>query len=528
MKSIQYKADYFSKIILDYISQKQEIEQFYTAFPNIENFNNQIALKSKCFSKSNRETLVTSLKHQYKNIKTSKKTKDNIEFLLKKNTFTITTGHQLNLFTGPLYFLYKIISVINLCEELKIEYPKQKFVPIYWMATEDHDFEEIQYFNFKDKKIIWKQDSSGAVGRLTTKSLKKVFEEVKLLFGSSTNGKKLIKLFKESYLEHNNLTDATRFLANELFKNYGLVIIDADKKDLKQSFAPIVKDELLKQTAFKEITKTNEILGQNYKTPVNPRKINLFYLTNILRERIIFENNIYKINNTNIQFTKEEIIKEIEQYPERFSPNVIMRPLYQEIILPNLCYIGGGGELAYWLELKYYFKKTIIPFPILLLRNSALIISKKQFKKLERLNITIDELFLAQNKLINKKIKENSNLNLDFSKQKLFLQKQFNELKTIAKKTDKSFIGAVKAQEKKQLNGLNNLEKRLLKAENRKLKDLVNRIEMIQNELFPKQSLQERHLNFSELYLEYGEELIPLLKEQLTPLEIKFSILAFN
>ena len=202
-----------------------------------------------------------------------------------------------------------------------------------------------------------------------------------------------------------------------------------------------------------------------------------------------------------------------------------MRPLYQEVILPNLCYIGGGGELAYWLELKDYFEKVEVPFPILLLRISALLISEKQSKKLEKLNITPEELFLKQQELINKKVTEKSDVIIDFSEQRNQIDTHFKKMEKIACQTDKSFIGAVQAQKQKQINGLNNLEKRLLKAERRVHKDFVDRIVLLQDELFPKKSLQERNTNFSEFYLEYGDQLIPKLKEALQPLGGEFTII---
>ncbi|HMB64790.1 MAG TPA: bacillithiol biosynthesis BshC, partial [Eudoraea sp.] len=207
--------------------------------------------------------------------------------------------------------------------------------------------------------------------------------------------------------------------------------------------------------------------------------------------------------------------------------NVIARPLYQEVILPNLCYIGGGGELAYWLELKSSFDAMKVPFPILLLRNSAMVITEKQHKKLEKLNIKTADLFLKQSSLINKKIREISNIDIDFSPQKEYLRQQFEALYDLAEKTDKSFLGAVKAQEARQKKGLEHLEKRLLKAQKRKLKDQVVRLTAIQNELFPNQSLQERHLNFSELYLEIGPQLIPVLLDALIPLQAEFLVLRY-
>ncbi len=508
----------------DYLDEKTNLNVLYKRFPKLENFSEQIQEKQNNFPLDNRKILIDSLKKQYVNLKTSETTSNNINLLEKENTFTITTGHQLNLFTGPLYFLYKIISTINLCEQLKKEYPNQNFVPIYWMATEDHDFEEINHFWFKGKKISWQKESFGPVGRLSTDGLKEVFEQFSTELGIGENATYLKDLFKKGYLEHSNLADATRYIANEIFKEKGLVILDGDDKNLKQLFIPYAKEELVNQTSSEEVLKTNELLTK-YKIQVNPREINLFYIEDNLRERIVFEDNSYKVLNTNYAFSESEILVELENHPEKFSPNVILRPLYQEVILPNLCYIGGGGELAYWLELKSNFEANHVTFPMLLLRNSVLIATQKQAEKADKLELTWTDLFSKQQDLISNKTKELSNFDIDFTSQKEHLKKQFENLYEIAAKTDKSFIGAVKAQETKQIKGLENLEKRLLKAEKRSLAEKLERITSLQDELFPKQSLQERKANFSEYYLEFGTELIDKLFEELKPLENEFSIL---
>jgi bacillithiol synthase len=521
------KTGYYTSLICDYLDEKPELQPFYNRFPKLENFKPQ--LEEKNFSKQSRQILVSTLRKQYQNTEVSDLTNLHIDLLKESNTFTITTGHQLNLFSGSLYFLYKIVSTINLAKQLKEAYPDYNFVPIYWMATEDHDFEEINYFNFKGKKIRWNKDSKGAVGELSTEGLEAVFELFVKELGGSKNANDLKNLFSKSYLEHNNLADATRFLANELFRDYGLVIVDANAVELKKQFVPFMEDELVNQTSFESVTKTNqqinELPNQPYGIQVNPREINLFYLNENLRERIVFEDGVYKVNGTKISWSKRAILKHINEVPERFSPNVIMRPLYQEVILPNLCYIGGGGELAYWFQLKDYFDKVEVPFPILLLRNSVLIQTESQHKKLQQLNISKETIFLKRHSFINKKVREISNIDIDFSSQRNHLKQQFEELYKLAEQTDKSFLGAVKSQEVKQIKGLENLEKRLLKAQKKKLSDQVFRMTEVQNELFPGQSLQERNTNFSEFYLEYGESLIPKLIENLEPLKGEFLML---
>lgn len=525
MFSIPYsQTGYFSKLMIDYLNQDNRLTSLYHRFPTLEHFKLQIEDKKQAFSIEKRKILVERLVSQYQSIDTSNSTLQHIRALENENSFTIVTGHQLNLFTGPLYFLYKIISVINLCKELKKTYPEQNFVPVYWMATEDHDFEEINFFNFNRIKFHWNKEASGPVGRLNTDGLEAVFEQFKQHLPLGNNAKKLANLFEKAYLQHNNLTDATRFLANELFKNEGLVIIDGDDAQLKKLFTPHVKEELLHQSAIKEVEKSYPVLN-DYLIQVNPREINLFYIENNLRERIVFEEHQYKVLNTDLKFSREEILDLVDSNPEKFSPNAILRPLYQEVILPNLCYIGGGGELAYWLELKKVFELHHTTFPMLLLRNSVLLATEKQNNKREKLDLTWEELFLKTQPFTQKKTHDLSEKAFDFDQQKAFLRKQFNDLVALTQKTHPSFLGAVKAQEQKQIKGLENLEKRYFKAERLKNQDELERMLDLKIALFPNNSLQERVDNFSTLYAEFGQEMIDILLEKLNPLDQNYSII---
>jgi bacillithiol biosynthesis cysteine-adding enzyme BshC len=288
--------------------------------------------------------LANTLKAQYQEITTTAETSRNIELLRKDNSFTITTGHQLNIGTGPLYFIYKIISTINLCKQLQEAYPEQHFVPVYWMATEDHDLEEINHLYVKNKKVVWNKQGTGAVGRMQVEDMAEVIAEINQLLGNSTHTNELIALFEAAYQPHLTLTEATRILANILFGGYGLVILDGDDPSLKSLFTPYIQAELQAQFSHSAVSTTTSLM-KGYKIQVNPREINLFYLEKNLRERIVLENDRYKVLNTALEFSAVEMQQLVENQPEKFSPNVLLRPLYQEVILPNLCYIGGGGEL---------------------------------------------------------------------------------------------------------------------------------------------------------------------------------------
>ena len=525
------ETGYFSEFITDYLSQKAELRCLYHRFPLATNFPAQIKEKQAHYSAENRDILAQALERQYKNLSISKETYQNIEALRQENTFTITTGHQLSLFTGPLYFIYKIVTTIVSCQQLKKLYPQYNFVPIYWMATEDHDFEEINHFSFRGQKLSWHAEQSGMVGDFSTEGLERISHILKVLLGKSHQGQYLASLFERAYEQHKTLASATRYLVNELFTPYGLVIIDGNDKSLKELLVPYFKRELLKNASHKEVEKTLAYIksvNKNYPEQVHPREINIFYVKDGIRERIVKDEQGYTVLNTSIRFSEEEILRHLECFPEYFSPNVILRPLYQEVILPNLAYIGGGGEIAYWLELKDMFALYKVPFPMLMLRNSVLLISEAQEKKLHKLGLTHHDIFLKNNILENKITQRLSEYPIDFSAQRAYLQEHFAQLHQIAAHTDKSFLGAVKAQEAKQLKGLDNLEKRLLKAQKKKYRETLDRVIDLRVSLFPKESLQERVDNFSEYMIESQGQFIDTLVKHLSPFDFRFVILSYE
>ncbi len=524
---IDYRnTGYFSKLICDYLDQKPELQKYYNRFPSIENFKAQIEDR-KPFQKEQRELLAEVLTEQYQSITSEKeKTTQNILQLRDSNTFTVVTGHQLNIFTGPLYFIYKIISTINLCKQLKEQYPDFNFVPVYWMASEDHDFAEINYINFKGEKLVWRKQDGGPVGRFSTDGLKEIIEELAQKMGPGTFANQFTELLKSSYLDSHTLAAATRQLTHSLFGDDGLVVIDGDDAKLKKSMIPHFKRELFEGVSHREVSQTSSTLQQEYFEQVHPREINLFYILDGVRERIVNNGNRWEVLETSISFTKEEIEQELINHPESFSPNVILRPLYQEVILPNLAYIGGGGELAYWFQLKGMFKAFDVPFPILSLRNSVLWVDEKSDKQIEKLEISVDQLFRPIEDAKGDFVKERAPLDMELEPYEQKLQQMFDDLEEVANLTDRSMLGAVNAQRQKQLNGLENLKKKLVKAEKKRQEVSMSRFNKLHETLFPNGSLQERYSNLSELYMEYGNSFISTLKSRLNPLDFRFMVLA--
>ncbi|PKP51371.1 MAG: bacillithiol biosynthesis cysteine-adding enzyme BshC [Bacteroidetes bacterium HGW-Bacteroidetes-12] len=518
------QTGYFSKLITDYLAGNKKLNPFINQPFNLDAFKTLIQQRKE--TKTDRNTLVQALENQYKNIATSDFTKTNIQQLKNENCFTITTGHQLNLFTGPLYFIYKIISVINLAKELKRAYPENDFVPVYWMATEDHDFEEVNHFSLLGNKINISKTQDGAVGRMKLTNVDDVLQEIKTALEGRNGAEQIIELFQQFYTSDKTFTEAIRALVNHLFDKYGLVIIDGDDATLKQTMFPYFENELVYQKNASFVEKTSHLLTElSYKTQLTPREINLFYLDNQIRERIVFEENKYKVLNTKLEFSKAQILEELKNYPEKFSPNVVLRPLYQEVILPNLAYIGGGGELAYWFQLKAMFDANNVFFPMLVLRNSVLIVDGGSCKKISKLNLTMKQLFLETEELIKTYLKDNASISLDMNEEEKLVEGVFTKIGLKAFKVDASLEALVKAELQKSLKSLENIAARLVKAEKQKEDIAVNQIRGIKDKLFPNGSLQERQDNLSMLLLFYGEPFLDELLLHLNPLEKEFVVL---
>jgi bacillithiol biosynthesis cysteine-adding enzyme BshC len=526
----------FSKLFLDYINGDPVLRKLYAYEPKIESFQQVIDDKSK--ENTNRSLLVTVLMEQYSTVEACDLQKTNIELLLNKNTFTVCTGHQLCLFTGPLYFIYKIISTINLTETLKKNYPEYNFVPVYWMASEDHDFAEIQSINLFGKKISWNIDAKGAVGKLKTDSLNLVIDELKQILGESENSKELIQLFTDAYLKNSNLSDATRYMVHKLFSDYGLVILDGNDSRLKNEFSEIIKDDIINNTNYKLVNETiSELEKAGFKAQVNPREINCFYMIDNIRERIEHIHNTaleegrrdeFNVVNTSITFTKDQLLNELTDHPERFSPNVVLRPVYQQKILPNLAYIGGPGELAYWLEYKRMFDHHNINFPVLIPRNFALLTDEKTNQQIQKLGFIINELFKDVDVLIKEFVNKNANSELSLKEQEEKITNVFAEVSQKAMAVDVTLKGSVEAELQKALNAIKNIESKLVRSEKQKQETSIKQIKKVKEKFFPEGALQERYENMAPYYLRSGKQLIADLKEQFDPLDYELSILTLN
>lgn len=514
----------FTKIVIDYVNASPSLQDFYEHPVNLEGIKSAITARKKF--NTNRQLLHNQFSNQYANFKDCEAIKGNIRALLSENTFTICTAHQPNIFTGHLYFVYKILHTIKLAESLKKELPEYNFVPVFFMGSEDADLEELNHIVIDGEKYSWDTTQTGAVGRMKVdSSLLQLIEKISGRLSVEKYGSEIIALLKNCYVQNSTIEEATFLFVHNLFKQYGLLVFLPDSAAFKKEMLTIFEDDIFNHTSSKIVQQSSEKLAENYKAQAYPREINLFYLKDNLRNRIVRVNDHFVIHNTEIVFTKEEIQKELKEYPERFSPNVILRGLFQEVMLPDVAWIGGGGELAYWLQLKDLFKNYSVPYPVLIVRNSFLIIDEKYDLLLNKLNLFAGDLLKGKENLLNEIVNKGSHSVLNLNKEKKEFENIYYQVKEVVKRIDITLEQHTASLEKKQMKKLDALEKKMLRAEKRKFTVQKAQLDKLFNALFPGDGLQERTENFMLFYSKWGNEFFDILYEYSLSLRQEFCII---
>lgn len=517
------KIPQLAKTDVAYAVGDTRLRPFFTYEPVLAQLAEALAEKAK--SNFPRADIVAVLEQQYSGLPLQPKVREHILALGNPDTFTVVTAHQPSLFLGPLYFLYKAITTLNLAAAAQMTTGKT-IVPVFVLGSEDHDLDELNKINLFNKKIVWHSPETGAVGSMSTSSLEPVLSELKGILGESEAAQQLFVRVETAYTGQPTIAAATRALLHDLFGRFGLVVLDMNHPTLKRHFIPVLTAELLEQPAARLVGDTIAQLNElGFKTQASPRDINLFYMHGGFRERIVLEQGLYKVLNTDLQFSKEAILDEVAQHPERFSPNVVLRPLYQEMVLPNLAYVGGGGELAYWLERKSLFQHFNVPLPMLLRRNSALWIDRDSVKKLVRFNFGALRLFEDTDTLLRAYVAANAEADVHLDEEITTLRSIFERIAQKAAVVDPTLEKAVRADEVKAVGTIEQWESRLVRAEKQKHEVTLNQIRALREKLFPGGGLQERSDNFMPYLLKYGEGWLDTLVEHLQPFDGGLAVL---
>ena len=456
-----------------YWSNFVELKDFYNRPPLYSEIEQQIREKKENYS--NRKLVYDSIKSDYSQTILTLSQRSNLALLEDENTFTICIAHQPNLFGGPLYFLFKIVSGISLATTLTQKFPSYRFVPIYYCGEEDHDFAEINHINIFNQKIEWQKESTGPVGRNTLDGISECVSQLKNICVREKYTNDFFKTLDENWSNFNNYHDFYFWFINTIFGESGLLFFSPDKKIYKYCFKEIILKELNSEFVMATANSTISKL-----------------------EKIKFD----------IQARPIDINNYVTNFPEKFNANVMLRPLYQEFLLPNIVFIGGGAEVSYWLELKDVFQHCKITYPILSRRFSGIIIDNRTIEKINSLQLQVEDFFASNQSIKNNYIGTNSTISNSLKRVDENIQDNFEAIGKISALINEQLSHATKAELVKLNKEIQHIFTKLQKAEKSKYESDLQKIDKFKEQLFPNNSLQERYAAWIPYYLRYGKNLI--------------------
>jgi bacillithiol biosynthesis cysteine-adding enzyme BshC len=500
---------FFSSLVKDYLTESEKTNQLYTFAPSTDGLLKSLVSKEKNYTQRN--LLIDVIDKNYTSTnKLSQQEIDNLN-LLKENGLAVTTAHQPNLFLGPLYTLTKAISTISISNQINEALGEKKIVPIFVIGSEDHDKEEILHTYLFGKKYEWVTSQKGPIGSMVIdESFLCVLNEWLNAFGTMPYAGELKDLYSSSYILNRTIAEGFTSLLRNLLGSYGLIVLDLNMREVKEAMVPIFEKELKEKFSANTLKSNLDFIRKNYSVQAEPREINLFEYKDGERIRI--------------DEVDEKLIAKLKSSPESFSPNVILRPLMQQTVLPSIANIGGGAEVSYWLQLKPIFKAANIDFPVIVLRDIISVLDIKSWEKWTYSGYTTLDLFLPIDELKKKIALKDSNLEAEFSKTENELTMSFSGLESILTSIDKSLQGSYESELVKLKKSMELLYGKAIKAEKRKHEESIAALEKIKSKVFEDNYLIERKENFSAYYLKGGKDWIEAMIASSSPLNTEWKL----
>ncbi len=526
-------------LFLDYLYEFDNVRKFYKSNFREQETYETLFNKLENFKRPHRNQLVELIKKQYQNIRISKQTESNIDALYSNKTFIVCTGQQLGIFGGPLYTFYKTITAIKLSQYLKERYDNYQFVPVFWLEGDDHDFEEVRKFtilNNNNELISLKYDDGleeeinrGCIGlKSFNNNTEKLFEDLSIHLRETEFKNSVIELLKSFYKSDNTFLTSFRNLMIKLFDDYGLIVFNPLDSEVKKLLTPIFSEEITNYRAHTiQLVERSAELEETYHAQVKVKPINLFFIEN--NERLLIEpvEEEYRLKGRRKKFTKDELLDQLNKFPEKFSPNVLLRPICQDYLFPTAFYVGGPSEISYFAQLSPLYDIYNIVQPIIYPRASATIVEKNIKSIIEKYNLDYVNLFTTEDELITKIIEQNSttDINALFENTQLNVEKILSELGNNLSSIDKSLLDVTNKTKTKIEEILNYLKTKALELEKSKHEVTIRQLTKARNILYPNNNLQEREINFIYFANKYGLDILKWIFNELTINKFEHQIL---
>ncbi|MEE9288364.1 MAG: bacillithiol biosynthesis cysteine-adding enzyme BshC [Bacteroidota bacterium] len=517
----------FSSLYCDYLHQYENVQQYYNGdFRSSSDIGRVLnAAQSRL---RDRKRLSDILRRQNQAFGCGEQTLENIAILESDSAFAVVTGQQVGILGGPIYTLYKIITAIKLSRELNRKYPSFRFVPVFWIEAEDHDFEEVNSVTVISRENLATrieylidgkrlEKNLGAVGDLRFESsLSDFFQKLDDVLINTEFKPSLLSMLKTYYAPGASLSTSFVGLLNSFFQGIGLVYINSNDKELKDMLVPIFQREIQNYPRIGQavIDRSAEI-EERYHAQVKPKAVNLFlfhkggrYLVEP-RDR----EKDFALKGTRHHLTREELESIATVSPEMLSPNVVLRPICQDYLLPTAMYVAGPSEIAYFAQLKPVYKYYDVTMPIIYPRSSVTLLEHKVEKVLEKYQLPLVEFFGEHESIWRKVIDQLSDVNVDglFTTATKDVENGLSQLDFGLSQIDQTLSGPLEATRSKMNNLLSILKDRTQEAQKKKHDLALRQIQKVTTHVCPNSSLQERQLNVVYFLNKYGLEFVQWL-----------------
>ena len=524
----------YSDLFLNYISNYQSLGKYFEYnYCSDADLLKCAEMKKNSYTRGgnfSRNDICAILKEQNEKFGSGEKTFANIELLNDENTFAVVTGQQLGFLSGPLYTILKAINTIQLSDKLSGKFPEYKFVPVFWLEADDHDFTEINNINIISKENELKNLKYFEKGQEQEKYLKPAgsivldehidlfINELESSYNKTDFTETLFGIIRDNYKKGNDLKTAFAGFLNSVLADKGLIFIDPTDKRIKEYLKPVFEKELntFPQICEKVIN-TSVDLEENYSVQVKPKPINLFYIHEgnryLLEPR---ENDIFALKHSRQKFSKEELFGLLESNPERFSWNVVTRPVCQDFILPTIAYIGGPSEISYFAQFREVYKFFDMPMPVIYPRTSVTVMESRVKSFLDKYNVRFNELFYEKD-LSKKLLKDSSVVSAEeiFSEMKEELTGIFYTYEKELGRIDANQTESFTKRNRQFLESLDVARDKFSSAQSKQNEVLSNQFQKVLLFVYPDNTLQERVLNITYFLNKYGFDFIDHLIENI-------------
>jgi bacillithiol biosynthesis cysteine-adding enzyme BshC len=530
----------YSELFYDYVYDFKQVEQF---FPHNFRDGQSFAKVMQAVDDHHvdRQTLREVLTEQNTAYGSNPKAFENIALLGNQGSYAVVTGQQVGLLGGPLYTVFKTITAIKLAERLKIKYPQNDFVPVFWVEGEDHDFAEMNHISLLDgeNKVVkieylpggaMPERNMGPIGELVFDgTLDRMYTAIEGTLQKSEFTEEILQKLKLCYATGRTFNQSFTAWMNLLFEDYGLVFLSPHHPRLKKTLSPLFVREI---SEFPRVSQM--VIGQSaeleekYHAQIKAKSLNLFLFHKGGRYLIEPREHDFSLKGTRHFLQKEELLKIAGETPEQLSANVVLRPLAQDMLLPTVAYVAGPSEVAYHAQLKPVYEYLNVVQPVIYPRASGSFVEERLERAMEKYSIALTEFFDDADKLTNRISEQISEVKLDqiFGEAHSRVHDALNELKFGLKEVDPTLLGALESVKSKIDGNLNVLKEKAVGAQKRRNETAMRQVDKAISTLLPNGMLQERELSVIYYMNKYGPDLVKWLTGEMDITGFKHQVLS--